>query len=268
MPAWMRTARRRLSEYVSCHFLSIAGLRFLQQVPFNGIVPPCRPLVAIFSHSELGPPLPSGRLHGTEAAGLIAGNPTRIGCRCSASLNLFCAARETDRPGPALAQVIARANACFGDRAGAAAWGSLSATAGEGGRTIVGRLVSKTVASGHLWAECRRMMVLSTPAPAGAATSFGKYQSARKSSASNRLPAKMKYRARGIYHRFCCLSALTRDPTGKIGNGSFRLNSRWKESGKSGNLNHCWFLFGCGGSRWLSQMSRAPPLRGPGAPIG
>jgi hypothetical protein len=73
-------------------FLPTAGLRFLQQVPAGGFVPPRRLLIAVFSRSEWRPPSPSCRLHGAEAAsGLVAGNPSRICSRCPypASLNLL-----------------------------------------------------------------------------------------------------------------------------------------------------------------------------------
>ena len=65
---------------------------------------------------------------------------------------------------------------------------------GNGGGTIVGWLVSKTICSGHLCADWMRMIDLSTRASRvrdGEETS-AQYPSARNSMAKSRLPAKKK----------------------------------------------------------------------------
>ena len=76
--------------------------------------------------------------------------------------------------------------------------GDISAVFVVGGGTIVGRLVSITIRSGHLCDECSRMMLRSTSARAGSLMGFGMYRSARIRSASSRLPTKTKYRPRGM----------------------------------------------------------------------
>src|SRR5882762_10234466 len=65
---------------------------------------------------------------------------------------------------------------------------------------MVGRLVSKTIASGHRCIGWIRMIDLSTSARSGSADDFGMYQSARNNKASSRLPTNPKYRPRGIHH--------------------------------------------------------------------
>jgi len=69
-----------------------------------------------------------------------------------------------------------------------------------GGGVIVGRLVSKTIASGHLCIVWIRIVDRSTLARSDAADGFGMYQSERNKKASTRLPANPKYRPRGIVH--------------------------------------------------------------------
>src|SRR5205085_3446881 len=90
---------------------------------------------------------------------------------------------------------VASAKASLGDLAFG---GDTAAAMVAAGGTMVGRLVSMTIRSGHLCKECRRMTVLSTSARAGVAAGSGMYQAARKSRVSNRLPTKAKYRPRGM----------------------------------------------------------------------
>jgi hypothetical protein len=207
-----------------------------------GFVKPPKPLIAVFSRSN------SPRCH------QLGGRPVRKPPVSSLAIRRAyagvirarrlwaCFLAASDSPArTGIASGKASANACFGNRA-IGAGGRLSATATAARGTMVGRLVSNTVASGHLWAVCRRIIVLSTPAVAGASTSFGKYQSARNSNASNRLPTTQKYRATGIHHHYS-LSVKPgiadpkriADPTGKIGNCSLPFDLCWRISGKSGN---------------------------------
>src|ERR1700692_2087863 len=65
---------------------------------------------------------------------------------------------------------------------------------------MVGRMVSKTIASGHLCIVWIRMIDLSTSARSGSADNFGMHQSARNNKASSTLPANPKYRPRGMHH--------------------------------------------------------------------
>jgi hypothetical protein len=97
--------------------------------------------------------------------------------------------------------------------------GGASATVAGGG-TIVGRLVSITIRSGHLCPERSRITVRSTSPRAGVTASGGRYQSVRNSSASNRLPIKTKYRPRGMPTTIAMTEPLSARSTGAADNGS------------------------------------------------
>lgn len=161
------------------------------------------------------------------------------------------------------ASAVTIAKACFGDRA-CGIGGGVSAVIAIGG-AMVGRLVSKAIASGHLCSERRRIMVLSTSALASAATSFGKYQSVTKRSASKRQLVKVRYRPRGIvsspFRSLFCQ---------RVKPAMVPFRTRWQKAGKSGNLVIVGGLVGlCGRKvKWLIRISQVPPLRGPGVPIG
>jgi hypothetical protein len=100
-----------------------------------------------------------------------------------------------DMPPPALPGLAWRVCAWLWEKAsrGCFAMGALARTGNRGG-TIVGRLVSKSIRSGHLWADWMRMIDLSTRASRmkDEEEASAQYRSARNSIAKSRLPTKKK----------------------------------------------------------------------------
>jgi hypothetical protein len=88
--------------------------------------------------------------------------------------------------------------ACANASRGGLAIIGASATAAAGGGTMVGKLVSKTIRSGHRWAEFTLIIDLSNRASEKVGVvAAGQYRSAMKSIPKSMLPITKKYRPIG-----------------------------------------------------------------------